>query len=300
MVAMWTRSAVAAIALMLISAGGGAERHLCRGFLPDEDVGLLGIAADQDTGITEAQYNEALDLIEAFYSPYFKNHFNASLVVDRLWESTAINAYAYQRLDQWHVEMHGGIARHPDQNPWGFLLVACHEVGHHIGGAPKKFLTWASSEGQSDYFAGLSCFRHVLRAGIPNWPVTKIDQAVISACGQQFPGRDEQKICQLASMGAFGLAHLMGGLKTVPVKPKFETPDANEIESTADNHPHPQCRLDTYFQASLCPTSAPPHLITENAKIHTCWADQGMATGTRRRCWFQPTDFKDGKAPDFF
>ena len=47
-----------------------------------------------------------------------------------------------------------------------FLFIYCHELGHFIGGAPFKKnpgSTWASTEGQADYWATSVCLRRTLK-----------------------------------------------------------------------------------------------------------------------------------------
>jgi Zn-dependent protease with chaperone function len=53
--------------------------------------------------------------------------------------------------------MFGGLARDPLVTKDGFSAVICHEIGHHIAGAPRKGFSWASNEGQADYFATTKC-----------------------------------------------------------------------------------------------------------------------------------------------
>ena len=89
----------------------------------------------------------------------------AKLVMNNNWKSSTVNASAQQSGSNWQVNMYGGLARHPLVTVDGFMMVVCHELGHHIGGAPRKGgwgSVWASNEGQADYFAGLKCMRRVL------------------------------------------------------------------------------------------------------------------------------------------
>jgi len=47
-----------------------------------------------------------------------------------------VNAYAsVDKQGQQFIHMFGGLARHPLMTEDAFLLVACHEFGHHYGGA---------------------------------------------------------------------------------------------------------------------------------------------------------------------
>lgn len=45
-----------------------------------------------------------------------------------------------------------------------FLFTYCHELGHFLGGAPKKPNSWASTESQADYWSTRKC----LTALLPN------------------------------------------------------------------------------------------------------------------------------------
>lgn len=78
----------------------------------------------------------------------------------RLW-----NASAQRMGSTWVVNMYGGLARHNEITIDGFALVLCHEIGHHLGGAPKYggFNTWGTNEGGSDYFATLKCLRRIFQ-----------------------------------------------------------------------------------------------------------------------------------------
>lgn len=120
------------------------------------------------TGITEEEFNEVLDEIQEIYGPVFEEA-GASLRIDRLWMEKQINARALRQGNEWIIEMFGGFARHPLTTIDSFRTVACHEIGHHLGGAPKSqlnpFLRWASNEGQSDYFATYQCLKKLIIEG---------------------------------------------------------------------------------------------------------------------------------------
>ena len=58
----------------------------------------------------------------------------------------------------------------------GMALVACHEMGHHMGGAPKidgwYGSSWATNEGGADYYGTLKCARRFF-AGDDNASIVK-------------------------------------------------------------------------------------------------------------------------------
>ena len=65
-----------------------------------------------------------------------------------------------RNLNFYKVIMFGGLARRPEITADGFLLVVCHELGHHLAGYP--FIDdWAANEGQADYFATQSCTKNI-------------------------------------------------------------------------------------------------------------------------------------------
>src|SRR5690606_1616432 len=134
------------------------------GIVPEND---LYIAADSksmlNSNLDEEKFNAVIDKVLAVYEPLVEAE-GGELKVERNWTDGTVNAYAHRRGGTWNVAMFGGLARHETITEDGFALVVCHEIGHHIGGAPKKggwFSTWATNEGQADYFATLKCLRKV-------------------------------------------------------------------------------------------------------------------------------------------
>ena len=112
----------------------------------------------EDNGVDEDRFNAVIDLAEKAYQEVFKSKGRRLVVVERKWSSGTVNAYAYQRGKTSYVAMFGGLARHPAVTADGFLTVVCHEIGHHIGGYPFVN-SWASNEGQSDYYATTKCLK---------------------------------------------------------------------------------------------------------------------------------------------
>ena len=137
-------------------------------------------------------------------------------------------------------------------------MVVCHELGHHIGGLPKKKMywstTWAANEGQADYFASLKCMRRYMKDDDNVAIVEKMDvpEFVTKKCQESFTTQEEFAICQRTSMAGLSLGNLFKVLKKLNKDLKFDTPDPKKVSTTDHNHPAPQCRLDTYFAGALC------------------------------------------------
>jgi hypothetical protein len=274
------------------------------GILPEND---LYIPAYQKSinGISEEEFNKAIDEIEEIYAPIIAN-MGAKLDVERRWEDGTVNAYASQSGKTWKVAMFGGLARHETITKDGLALVVCHEIGHHIGGAPKKgsaagggwwggseggAISWASNEGQADYFATLKCLR---KAWINdnNEAIVKTLNApkiVIDMCKKTYnKNKVDTALCVRTSMAGKSVSDLFSALSRLP-ETKFDTPDANVVSSTNHNHPKAQCRLDTYYQGSLCDVSMNEDVSQSEEVRGTCHGSLGHKIGTRPLCWFKPS-----------
>ncbi len=259
------------------------------GFLPEND---LSIPADSKnlTGISQNEFNAVIDKLETIYAPIVAE-MGGRLTINRKWEDATVNANA-TRLGGWMVNMYGGLARHPSITSDGFALVLCHEIGHHLGGAPKVrnlFNRWASNEGQADYFATLKCLRQAFlnddNASIVrtlNAPAT-----LVNACAKAWTNKDDRNICVRNGMAGASVAGLFAALRN-QAEAKFETPDTNVVRKTDDAHPAHQCRLDTYLQGALCEKSFNEEVSQKDEVKGTCHGSTGHKAGLRPLCWFKP------------
>ena len=275
------------------------------GFLPENDLYIPAGMKSINGGITEAEFTEAIDKVETIYAPIIAN-MGAKLDIERKWSDGTVNAYASQSGKTWKVAMFGGLARHKTITQDGMSLVVCHEIGHHIGGAPKKggstsgggwwggsgsVTSWASNEGQADYFATLKCLRkaflndnNVEIAANLNAPKSLVD-----ACNKQNKNdKEDSALCVRMGMAGKSVSDLFSDLSRLP-ETKFETPDTKIVDKTDDNHPKAQCRLDTYFQGSLCDVSMNEDVSQKEEVKGTCHGSLGHKIGTRPLCWFKPS-----------
>lgn len=286
-------SAVAAVVAMPLSS---THKVLCEGFLPPNDM-KIEVGANVNGGITNAEFNKALDKIEAYFGPIVSAK-GKKLKVNRLWDDATVNASATQGFfgfGDWELNMYGGLARHPAMSFEGFMLVACHEMGHHLGGAPKlkdTFLgmgAWATNEGGSDYYASISCLRFMFNEADNAAYVARetMDPYLVQRCQEVYDTQAEENLCMRIGMGGYATADLFKNMKNLPTAPAFNTPDTTVAAVTNDKHPEPQCRLDTYFQGALCrhDINAP---LNDRTASFGCLETAGNNTGVRPRCWFKP------------
>lgn len=273
------------------------------GFVPENNLFIPAGVKSINT-ISEADFNQAIDEVEEVYAPIIAS-MGAKLEIERNWNDGTVNAYAQQAGKTWKVAMFGGLARHKAITKDAMALVVCHEIGHHIGGAPKKggaagggwwggtgggALSWASNEGQADYFATLKCLR---KAWINdnNEAIAKSLNApklVTDACKKTYKNKTDTALCVRTSMAGQSVGNLFADLGRLDL-PKFETPDSKVVARTDDNHPKAQCRLDTYYQGSLCDVNMNEDVSQTDEVQATCHGSLGHTTGTRPLCWFKPS-----------
>lgn len=261
------------------------------GFLPENKMKIPVGFKGRNGGLSEAQFNAVITRVEEVYSSIVSQH-GGRLVVQRNWTDGTVNAYAEQQGSTWNVAMFGGLARHETITEDGFALVVCHELGHHIGGAPRKLGRWASNEGQADYFAALKCLRRVWNYDDNIEVVSKmtdIPKALFEACGRKHVWNVDVAMCVRTGMAGMSVAKLFHSFEAAASEPRFETPDRSIVTRTYDNHPAYQCRLDTFFQGALCEKSFNEDVSANDEVKGTCHASTGHTVGLRPTCWFKPS-----------
>lgn len=278
------------ISSLTLSPNATSEGRIqnCEGFLPENSRHIPDDQI-QAQGIKQKEFNDILDRLERHYAKDFEAR-GAKLVIERRWTDGTVNAYASQEGNLWYISMYGGFARHPEITADGFALIACHETGHHLGGAPKyDGGDWASNEGQADYYATTKCLKRLFEkddnekilAGM------KVDPTAVKRCEFEHRGKQDQLLCIRVAMAGASLAgafaDLSGGRP-----PKLDTPDQRKVSETNDSHPASQCRMDTYFQGSLCREGHWSSVSDIDYRIGYCADERTYSAGLRPRCWFAP------------
>lgn len=262
------------------------------GFMPENDLQISVDAKSMRNDMTEERFNEIIDLADKHYAPIIKNK-GGKLKWSRGWTDKTVNASAQRGFfGSWKVNMYGGLARHELVTDDAFALVVCHELGHHLGGAPKVggMMAWASNEGQSDYFGTLKCFRRIYQDANNAELVAKMEipAIVTTQCEATYTLENDVALCVRSAMAGKSLADLLGSLRSSDAT-DFSTPDASIVSKTNNAHPAAQCRLDTYFQGALCTKRIQEGTSNEDETEGTCNRIENMDTGIRPLCWFKPS-----------
>jgi hypothetical protein len=207
------------------------------------------------------------------------------------WSDDTVNASAVRSGKSWVVNMYGGLARHSMTTDDGFALVVCHELGHHIGGAPRADFSWPANEGQADYFGSMKCLRRIFENDNNAMIVSgmTVDSEATSKCNTVYKSANEVALCQRVAMAGKSLGNVMASMGESGAV-KFNTPDGSIVKTTYDEHPAAQCRLDTYFSGILCDKSYDQDTDYKDPIIGTCIARDGYKVGVRPRCWYKPGD----------
>jgi hypothetical protein len=257
------------------------------GFMPENNMSVaVGDKAAND--MTETRFNAIIDRVESVYAPIVRGK-KGRLVVKRKWKDNTVNASASRLFRTWTVNMYGGLARHPDVTDDGFALVICHELGHHLGGAPKVgnlMMKWASNEGQSDYFGSLKCMRRVFGNDDNTTIIStmKVPAHAEKKCLGSWSTQADQALCIRIAMAGKSLSKLLARSGT----PQFSTPDTSVVSRTNNTHPAGQCRLDTYFHGALCDKEVSDDVSNRDRTKGVCARTRGYREGTRPLCWYKP------------
>lgn len=211
----------------------------------------LGVSSNFLKGDAKLIYSNFAEVKKDFislYAPIVKKLYNLDLVVRKDEDSPKYLGGASIE-DRFFVIGYGAdIANDhkPKISSNGFAMTLCHELGHLMGGAPKKIYdnknSWASSEGQADFFAANVCLKKLYHY--------KLQQKYGATYQQQ---SDKQKVNFSIKLFAeeylqalASIYDLYPGMEKFAERPQLSKADPNEVGETNLAYPSLQCRLDTY------------------------------------------------------
>ena len=178
-----------------------------------------------------------------------------SLKMEIDWESSSVNAHAfYDDDDNAVIKIAGGMAKHKFLTLDGLALIACHELGHFLGGDPKKRrgqsskLSWASAEGQADYFS-VECLKALIENGwVPS--METLEEAPDRVVGEA-RSICRSSLCERLALASYSVAKVYAQVKFYNRELSFLNPSTYKVSSTILEHSDPQCRLDTMIAGIL-------------------------------------------------
>lgn len=247
-----------------------------------------------ESNITRKEFYSLFDKLEKVYKKDAKDE-GKTLAISGRWTSKIVNAYAMQLIPGvMTVRVMGGIAKHPLMTKDGLSMVVCHEVGHHLGGAPRKWERmndWSSDEGQADYFATIQCLKR-LWANDNNEEINAArgeqDASAIALCSLTHKGK-AHALCVRSLYAANDVSKLVATARKEEKLPHYMTPDPAVVAETDQEHPGSQCRLDTMVAGAICGKN-PEKLDGQDANAGVCNIFAGDLIGNRPLCWYFPSN----------
>ncbi len=196
------------------------------------------------------------------------------------WNIPAVHAsYVYSEVNNirtHHIYLIGGLARLNYMTPDGLALIGCHEIGHGLGGGPRKrtleYKNFSPSvEGQADYFATKKCLNIVFDLLIQHRKLSH-NQLFQKLCNKQNHHLDE-RCKRLLEAISIELQFLNSQIKDQNKKIsflKFSKHIQTELNLSPTYYPDGQCRIDTMINGVL------------GLKQPECWFPGGEVNGTLR------------------
>lgn len=209
------------------------------------------------------------------------------------WGSLSDLAGAERAYKNWSIWVPGGLAKHEAIDFHGLATFFCHEMGHHLGGVPykSKFYasTWASSEGQADYFASAKCFSVLFtpQEHLSWWEANEahVPQTIRNLCQEAHSGLPRVISCVRGILGGLSASHFLNRKAKKRPNPQIETPSAKVVKKTTWKHTKPQCRLDTYIAGALCGAFQKNSTVAWDDNEGFCDGLSGF--GQRPTCWYK-------------
>lgn len=243
------------------------------------------IYSGEKSNISESEFNKLILDITNIYTPLMKQ-MGLTLKSYGNWKNPQVNARADRKGRARRIIIYGGIARHELVTHDELALVICHEIGHHIGGAPKAS-AWATGEGQADYFAAMKCARRYFLNFPKLLDSNTVAPSIVKDCQSSFASEEDIQVCMRTHIAGLNLAKLFSTLNSTQA-PNINSRDENVVSRTNHRHPLPQCRYDTYASGSICPVNYSVDFSSRDETLGACHVLNGDSIGIRPRCWFKP------------
>lgn len=202
--------------------------------------------------MTERQFKRVLHSVEEVYEPVV-NALGARLIVYSGYQFNTVNALAQRDGNKWMISFYGGLGKHRKMSEDGLRSVVCHELGHHLGGAPFKLDSegterWASAEAQADYFAASQCLPNVFKN---DGKSEEVVSALPEELRREFENFCTDAICLRTLWAIHTSTAVFNSLHHDEVMPSFSTPDLSVAQEVEREYPSSQCRLDTMLAGAL-------------------------------------------------
>lgn len=241
--------------------------------------------------LTEKEFYQFRDRILKEFSPNFAR-VGRVLRIQASWKDPELNAYAAQKGNESWIYLSGGYARAAYMSRDAYYTVVCHELGHHLGGFPRKDNSWASAEGQSDYYSTAKCMKQMMKFDSNNRYLAKnlkLPQEIKDLCRKAHRTEDDYFVCLRSAKAAEDYGQMIQFRRTNsdPTRTvNLMLRDPNQVSQTNMSHPAAQCRLDTKLEGALCSINERITFSAVEEEQGACTRSKGYPVGARPACWF--------------
>jgi hypothetical protein len=222
------------------------------------------------TQVSQSDFSDVNEVIIDTHAPLVFNRFKSTIDLVELYGNFG-GAFMVDSArkpigeHRFIVTLTGSIPQSGPMSMDGYAIVACHEVGHILGGAPqqKKALDkWSSVEGQADYFATNQCMWKYAKSLRPNDLIRDFDRDFIARCDTIYKNDLEKTLgCLRILSGIQAMVEYFNRTAAKDNQVSIYAHDPTQVTGTIQKYPSPQCRVDTWMA--------------------------GLFNQPRPRCWFK-------------
>lgn len=226
----------------------------------------------------------------------FKANFKIELSAEFQLPGHPVAASADRFGNDWSISLLSNSLTHPQMTIDAFVLLICHELGHHFGGAPWKHdaegnRRWASTEGQADYYATAVCAKRIFTLlPAPFLDSFSYPKVIKIKCREKTEGRQEAHLCARSIIASVAFIQTLSNKHL-----SWDSLDPSIVPKTLGTTPHPltgqyqypsdQCRLETLVKGALCQQLTAPN--TEQLLGRSgSWAFCQEGPFARPSCWY--------------
>jgi hypothetical protein len=228
-------------------------------------------ASSSLTSVNETDFKNVNEIVLNIYTPIIAEKLNSSVELKEYYYNFggAFSRDSVRKLigePRFVLTLTGNIPNFASMNIAGYALVACHELGHIMGGEPRQRTAldlWSSVEGQADYFATNTCmWRYVKTLPLPEL-IKDLDDKTIDRCYEKFGSEiDRAHDCLKILAGIDAMAKYFNSNAKNKTNVSINNQDLSSVDRTMQKYPSLQCRVDTWMA--------------------------GMFDEPRPRCWYKP------------
>lgn len=248
------------------------------------------VVGENHSGISEEEFQKALSRVVDHYRPAFKEQ-GREVTLSLDWLNPTANALTGQMYKRAEFYFFGGLARAKYMTTDGLMFVACHEVGHHLGGLPlNATYRWATSEGGSDYFGAMKCMREILSSEEMDGIEVAVDERVREKCRDVHSDPKDFQICLRTVKAGDDVFQALRWSRTKSEEGTLLFQELPAVTETNTNHPAYACRAETVFQGALCVQNLQVKMSYINEHEGACHEANGDLVGLRPNCWYKSAE----------